>query len=243
MSAIIRLQESIDAACPGANVQLRAGVYSLDFAGTETEQQRTAAQAALAAFDWSQAAHDAWEVAKAKLAERAEYDRRVLTAIVKIVVDKLNAIHSGSVRQSERISLGGYNVLTNVGATYDAIAAARGLGLVRLNFAGVSSLEWGVAVQKIGTGTQSWQLWNETDGVEMAVINDAGAATTKFLNGPPVTNGSLPAGEKLVRIRAKSTVAADDPVYFGGWLVLGSLLPQFDYAQARDAILARVDAI
>ena len=239
---IERLTETIAAVCPIHGVSGTTNTR-IDYRDEATAQQRTVAQATLAAFDWSQAAHDAWEVAKAKLAERAEYDRRVLTAIVKIVVDKLNAIHSGSVRQSERISLGGYNVLTNVGATYDAIAAARGLGLVRLNFAGVSSLEWGVAVQKIGTGTQSWQLWNETDGVEMAVINDAGAATTKFLNGPPVTNGSLPAGEKLVRIRAKSTVAADDPVYFGGWLVLGSLLPQFDYAQARDAILARVDAI
>ena len=243
MLTIIRLQESIDAVCPGANVQLRAGVFSLDFAGTETAQQRTEAQAALAAFDSSQSAQDAWVLAKAKLEEKTEYDRRVLTAIVQIVVDKLNAIHAGSVRQSERISLGGYNVLTNVGATYDAIGASRGLGLVRLNFAGVSSLEWGVAVQKIGTGTQSWQLWNETDQVEMAVINDAGAATTKFINGPPVTNGSLPSGEKLIRIRAKSTVAADDPVYFGGWLVLGSLLPQFDYTQARDAIQSRVDAL
>ena len=66
MLIIVRLQESIDAVCPGANVQLRSGEYSLDFAGTETAQQRTAAQAALAAFDASQAAHDAWEFAQRK---------------------------------------------------------------------------------------------------------------------------------------------------------------------------------
>ncbi len=239
---LIRLEETIAAVCPIHGVSGSTNTR-IDYRDEATTEQRTAAQAALAAFDWSQTAHDAWLLAKAKLAEKAEYDQKLHTAIVQILVDKFNAIHAGSVRQSERISLGGYNVLTNVGATYDAIAASRGLGLVRLNFAGVSSMEWGLAVQKVGTGTQSWQLWNETDQVEMAVINDAGAATTKFLNGPTVSNGSLPSGEKLVRIRAKSTVASDDPIYYGGWLVLGSLLPQFDYTQARDAIQARVDAL
>lgn len=239
---LTRLTETIAAVCPIHGVSGTANTR-IDFRDEATEQQRTNAQAALAAFDWSQAAHDAWMLAKVKLAEKTECDRRVLTAITQIVVDKLNAIHAGSVRQSERISLGGYSVLTNVGATYDAIAASRGLGLVRLNFAGVSSLEWGVAVQKVGTGTQSWQLWNETDQVEMAVVTDANGAGVRFLNGPTVSNGSLPSGEKLVRIRAKSTVAADDPVYYGGWLVLGSLLPQFTYEQARDAIKNRVDAL
>lgn len=240
---IVRLQQSLDAACPGANAQLRAGVFSLDFPATATQQQIDAANAALAAFDYSQAAHDAWRLAKAKLTEKAEYDRRILTALVQMLVDQGNLIRQGSVRQSERISLGGYTLLTNVGASYDAIAPSRGLGLVRLNFAGVSVLEWGVAVQKVGTGTQSWQLWNETDQVEMAVINDPNGTGVKFFNGPTVSNGSLPSGEKLVRIRAKSTTAADDPVYYGGWLVLGSLLPQFTYEQARDAIQNRVDAL
>lgn len=237
-----RLTEAVSAVCPingiSGTVERR-----IDYRPEATAEQRAAAQSALAAFDWSQSAHDAWLLAKAKLTEKAEYDRRALTAITQIVVDKLNAIHAGSVRQSERISLGSYTLLTNVGATYDAIAPARGLGLVRLNFAAVSAMDWGVAVQKVGTGTQSWQLWNETDQVEMAVISDSGAAGVKFLNGPTVSNGSLPSGEKLVRIRAKSTVAADDPIYYGGWLVLGSLLPQFDYTQARDAIQARVDTL
>lgn len=102
-------------------------------------------------------------------------------------------------------------VLTNVGSTYDAIAGSKGLGMFRANFTGLTQVMLDVFVNKVGTGTQSWQLWNETDGTEIGVIDDAGATGDKFLNA--VFSVSL-TGEKLVRLRVKSTVAADDPLFY-----------------------------
>lgn len=111
------------------------------------------------------------------------------------------------------ISLGGYVVLTNIGAAYDGIALSKGLGLASIDFTGCTRIDFFVNVNKIGTGTQSWQLWNVTDGSELMVINDNGAAGDKLLTASKTT--SLPTGVKTVRIRAKSTTAADDPVYYG----------------------------
>jgi hypothetical protein len=98
------------------------------------------------------------------------------------------------------------------------VNAARGLGFARVDFTNVVQVVFTVMVNKIGTGTQSWQLWNETDGSEIAVVNDSGAAGNKTLsatvNDPGLT------GIKLVRVRAKSTVAADDPLYYGSCITL-----------------------
>jgi hypothetical protein len=116
------------------------------------------------------------------------------------------------------VSLGGFVTLTNVGSSYDSINAARGLGCAEIDFTGVVSLKFTVQVNKIGTGTQSWQLWNETDAAELAVIDDAGASGNKTLT--VTVNSGLPTGMKLVRVRAKSTTAADDPLYFGSCIVL-----------------------
>jgi hypothetical protein len=103
--------------------------------------------------------------------------------------------------------------ITNVGSTYDAIAGSQGLGIILVDFTGVTQVKFAVRVQKIGTGTQSWQLWNETDGTQVGVIDDAGAAGVKTL-GPSTFNVSL-TGEKLLRVRCKSTVATDDPIFMG----------------------------
>lgn len=114
------------------------------------------------------------------------------------------------------VSLGGYNVLTNVGASYDAIALSLGLGFVEVNMTGIASIVMTVKVNKIGTGTQSWQLWNETNSAQVGVINDAGAAGNKTLTA--TFSGLALTGVKLLRVRALSTVAADDPVYYGASL-------------------------
>ena len=108
--------------------------------------------------------------------------------------------------------------LTNVGAAYDAIAASRGLGLQRVDFTGATQVVFDLMVNKVGTGTQSWQLWNVTDGTEIGVIADAAAAgDNRMLTATFTVNLT---GEKLVRVRAKSTVASDDPVYYSGSVLL-----------------------
>lgn len=116
------------------------------------------------------------------------------------------------------VALGAFVTLTNVGAAYDTTTAARGLGLVRLDFTNVQSVEFGVWVSKVGTGTQSWQLWDVTGASQLAVIDDAGATGDKLLT-TTVASG-LPTGLRLVRVRCKSTVAADDPLYFGSYVLL-----------------------
>lgn len=112
------------------------------------------------------------------------------------------------------VSLGGYLVLTNVGASYDAIPPAKGLGIASIDFTGCTRIDFVVNVNKIGSGTQSWQLWNVTDSTELAVINDNGAAGDNKILSAVLTTG-LPTGVKTVRVRVKSTTAADDPVYYG----------------------------
>ena len=110
------------------------------------------------------------------------------------------------------VSLGGYVVLTNIGASYDAIAPSKGLGIAWVDFTGCTQIDFAVNVNKVGSGTQSWQLWNVTDGTELMVLDDA-AAGEKVLTANKTA--SLPTGVKTVRIRGKSTTAADDPVYYG----------------------------
>jgi hypothetical protein len=121
-------------------------------------------------------------------------------------------------RLPQSIGFGGYVVVTNVGAAYDAVAPSQGLGLVAVDFTGVTSLFFLVRVNKVGTGTQSWQLWNETDAAEIAVLTDAGATGAKLLQ--TTVAAGLPSGVKLLRVRAKSTTATDDPIYFGATVVL-----------------------
>jgi hypothetical protein len=75
-----------------------------------------------------------------------------------------------------------------------------------------------VKVSKLGTGTQSWQLWNETDGAQVGVIDDAAGAGVRTLTATFTT--SLPTGVKVLRIRAKSTNANDDPIFLGASLKL-----------------------
>ena len=109
------------------------------------------------------------------------------------------------------------DTLTNVGTTYDAIAASKGLGLIRVDFTGVTQVQFDLFVNKIGTGTQSWQLWNATDAAEIGVINDAGVSGDKTLTA--TFNVAL-TGSKLLRVRAKSTVAADDPILYGASILV-----------------------
>lgn len=109
------------------------------------------------------------------------------------------------------LPLGGLATLTNVGSSPLVIA------LARADFTNVTKVELIVRVNKIGTGTQTWQLWNETDGAQVAVLNDAGAAGEKTLTTGEVNIAAQNwTGMKTLSLRASSTVGADDPVYRGG---------------------------
>jgi hypothetical protein len=117
------------------------------------------------------------------------------------------------------IALGGYVVCTNIGATFDATNPARGLGFVELDMTGIASIVFTIMVNKIGTGTQEWQLWNDTNGAQIGLIQDAGSAGNKTLTA--TFSGLALLGVKRVRVRGRSTVSTDDPVYYGASLRLG----------------------
>ena len=117
------------------------------------------------------------------------------------------------------ISVGGYVVCTNVGSSYDATNPSRGLGFVEIDMTGIASVVFTVQCNKVGTGTQSWQLWNETNAAQVAVIADAGAAGNKTLT--TTASGLALAGVKRLRVRALSTVSTDDPLYYGASLRFG----------------------
>jgi hypothetical protein len=108
------------------------------------------------------------------------------------------------------------DTLTNVGTAYDTTAVSRGLGFRTIDLTGVTQLIMELRVNKIGTGTQSWQCWNDTDGAELGVITDAGAAGEKWLSA---TFTVAVTGTKRVRLRAKSTATTDDPIVYGVDLV------------------------
>lgn len=118
------------------------------------------------------------------------------------------------------ISLGGFVTLTNIGTAYDAIPASQGLGIARLQTAGITEVEFTVAVNKVGTGTQDWQLWNQTDAVEIALVSDNGAAGVKVLTTTRTLSTPMAAGLKTLRVRAKSSNTNDDPIFMGGALLV-----------------------
>lgn len=122
-------------------------------------------------------------------------------------------------RLPKEISLGGYTVLTNIGTTYDAINQANGLGIANLNFTDVNQLDFIVRTNKIGTGNQSWQLWNDTTSSQITVITDSGAAGNKTLLASGINVATI-TGINTVRIRAKSDVSSDDPLYYGSSIKL-----------------------
>jgi hypothetical protein len=105
-----------------------------------------------------------------------------------------------------------------------------------IDFVGVEQIEFRVGANKVGSGTQSWQLWNVTDGAEIGVIDDAGGTGDKILSAT-FSGASVPSGVKLVRVRAKSTVAADDPVYYGSAVLLRRAAVTFERLGLAEQII------
>lgn len=98
-----RLNDAIAAVCPidGVSVGVPGdgATVRIFFAAGATANQRTAAAAALAGFDWSQAAQDAWELAVRRATAEAfvpDADRaaHVLRSLVKLLVDENNTLRT-----------------------------------------------------------------------------------------------------------------------------------------------------
>mgnify|MGYP001611265221 CR=1 FL=1 len=112
----------------------------------------------------------------------------------------------------QTISIGGYNVLTNVGTAYDAVAVSSGMGIAYVNFTGVAAIDWYISITKAGTSNHTYQLFNVTDSAELGTIVHTTTGTA-ILN--TTISSGIPTGNKLVRVRAKAVTGTDDPIYNG----------------------------
>lgn len=95
---IQRLHETIAAVCPISGVSVNPTAIS--FAPEATQQQRDAANAALAAFDWSQQAHDTWVFTKFRARAQAALDQQqqeingLIRALALVVLDENNILRT-----------------------------------------------------------------------------------------------------------------------------------------------------
>lgn len=90
-----RLDTTIAAVCPISGTSGEQGSVRIDFAPGATAPQQTAANNALAAFDWSQAAQDAWENLQSRTGADAivngvTVDGKVMRAVAAVLVDEIN---------------------------------------------------------------------------------------------------------------------------------------------------------
>ena len=132
-----------------------------------------------------------------------------------------DAILAKLIAHPESYAIGAFVNLANVGTAYDAVPASRGLGVLWIEGGGITKVEFGVRYDKVGTGTLSFQLWDETTGTELCVVNDAAAAGNNK-TGVATFNAAAPVavGRHVLRVRCKSTVGTDDPVYLGSTIVV-----------------------
>lgn len=187
--------------------------------------------------------------------ERGKTTRAEVIAFFGIAVAEeadLDAIKAKILPTPDQISIGGYVSLPAVGAAYDTTTPSKGLGLAYVQTAGISRIEAQIQVTKAGTGTQSWQLWNETDAAEILVANDAAAAGDRSFTGSKDYAPPLAAAMKVIRIRVKSTVAGDSPVFRGCGITIYrtnqlwskileelAVLAEYDYPTLNDVAKVR----
>lgn len=128
----------------------------------------------------------------------------------------------------EGYGLHGRVTLTNVGTAYDTGIDSQSLPFIYLQQAGVTRLDIELRVRKVGTGTQDWQLWNETDAVAAidtvtattGTLSDPNGAADRTLNASRTFAAPLAAGVKKLRLRSKSSVSTDDPIFLNGAVLL-----------------------
>lgn len=128
----------------------------------------------------------------------------------------------------EGYPLNGRVTLTNVGAAYDTNIDSQSLPFIYLQQAGITRVDIELRVRKVGTGNQDWQLWSDTDGVAAigpgalttGSLTDSAAAGDHTLSASRTFGSPLAAGVKKYRLRCQSSVAADDPVFLQGAILI-----------------------
>ena len=128
----------------------------------------------------------------------------------------------------EAYPLSGRVTLTNVGAAYDTNTDSQSLPFVWIQCAGITRVDLEVRVRKVGTGTQDWQLWDDTNAVAAigpgalttGSLSDAGAAADRTLTASRIFGAPLSPGVRKMRLRTRSSVATDDPTFLNAAMLL-----------------------
>lgn len=94
---LARLHHALAAVCPIVGVSGEQGGIRIDYAPGATQAQRTAAQNAMAAFDWSEAAHAAWLATQARASAKAwvlgpSMEARAVKALALLVLEQINIV-------------------------------------------------------------------------------------------------------------------------------------------------------
>jgi hypothetical protein len=126
--------------------------------------------------------------------------------------------------------LSGQVTLTNVGTTYDTNTATQAMPFVWVQCAGITRIDLEVRSRKTAaqTGNIDYQLWDETNGISALDSTNAttgslthtGAAGDVSLVASRTFAAPLSPGVRKLRMRAKDTVAADDPVFLNAALLV-----------------------
>lgn len=96
MTVAERLTETVSAVCPIHGVRVNGTSGEAIYNGASPEQI-AAAESAIATFDWSQGAHDAWKLTKARATSKDEYDaHRIFKAMATLMLNELNS-HAATV--------------------------------------------------------------------------------------------------------------------------------------------------
>jgi hypothetical protein len=131
----------------------------------------------------------------------------------------------------EGYPLSGRVTLTNVGTAYDANNDSLSLPFVYIQRGGVTRIDVEARVRKVGTGTQHWQLWDDTNGVAVVdtdtptanttgSLSDAGAAADRTLNASRTFPTALSPQVVKLRFRCRSTTGADDPIFLNAAILI-----------------------
>ncbi len=116
-------------------------------------------------------------------------------------------------------TLGKYTTNASGDLNYDVMVPSKGLGIALLDMTYITHVRFGVYYNK-GTPGMNFQLWNHTNGTEVGVIVDTGAAGEKVLDSGAIdVTGMGMTGLKLLRIRNRYTSNTGQAFnYYGSFL-------------------------
>lgn len=163
--------------------------------------------------------------------ERNKMSRaQIMTAFGLSVAEgvELDALTAKVRTPLESYSLNGRVTLTNVGTAYDTTLDSQSLPFIWLQVAGITRVDMEVRHRKVGTGSQDYQLFNDTDAIEAigpstitsGSFTDTNGAGDRTLTGRRDFASPLAPGVKRLRLRARSSVPADDPIFLNAALLV-----------------------